>query len=212
MGRYLGPREKIERRAGEKLFLKGERSHASKSAFTKRPYPPGQHGPGRRPSRTSEYGQQVRAKQRIRSTYRLLEKQFKNTVFRALSYSGSPHEAIVGALESRLDNIVFRVGFAQSRDQARQLVNHGHITVNGKRVSIPSYTVRVGETIGIREASRKLPYFTSQMPQWLQKYQAPKWISLNQTGPSAIVNSAPDTRESGVKVEDVQAVIEYYSR
>src|SRR5882672_11330101 len=144
MARYTGPREKIERRIGEKLFLKGERSHSPKSAITKRPYPPGAHGKSR-PRKQSEFGQQLRLKQKVRNIYRLLEKQFKRTVRQALTSRKSQQQAILQSLETRLDNTVFRSGFAQSRDQARQLVNHGHILVNGKKVGIASFTVRVGD-------------------------------------------------------------------
>src|SRR3989344_4933595 len=178
MARYTGPREKIERRLGEKLFLKGERSHSPKSAMVKKPYPPGIHG-SKRASKPSEFALQLRSKQKIKNIYRLLEKQFKNYIKASLATKKEPYEAILNKLEHRLDNIVFRGGFAQSRDQARQLVSHGHITVNGKRVNIPSYEVKSGETISIREASKNLPYFANLMPQWFKGYEAPAWVEID---------------------------------
>ena len=152
MARYLGPREKIERRIGEKLFLKGERSHSQKSAVTKKPYPPGIHS--KRFNKPSEFAQQLRSKQKVRNIYRLMEKQFKGYVKKILHSKQEPYEALLRTLEGRLDNVVFRTGFAQSRDQARQIVGHGHILVNKRKVNIPSYAVRVGDMIAIRDGSR----------------------------------------------------------
>ena len=154
MARYTGPREKIERRIGEKLYLKGERSYSPKSATVKKPYPPGLHGQkGSR--KASEYGQQLRAKQKVKNIYRLLEKQFKSYIKSAAVSKKDPYEAILRKLEGRLDNIVFRMGIAQSRDQARQIVNHGHITVNGKKINIPSYEIKTGDTVAVKENSKK---------------------------------------------------------
>lgn len=210
MARYLGPREKIERRIGEKLFLKGERSHSQKSAVTKKPYPPGIHS--KRFLKLSEFGQQLRSKQKVRNIYRLMERQFKGYVKKILRRKQEPYEAFLHALEGRLDNVVFRAGFAQSRDQARQIVNHGHITVNKRKASIPSYAVRPGDSIGIRDGSRGTPFFSSLMPQWLKNYQAPEWLVLDKDAFTATVKQYPTMEESGMKTEDVQAIIEYYSR
>src|SRR3989344_761050 len=152
MARYTGPKEKIERRLGERLLLKGERSLSPKSAIVKKPYPPGIHGNKRRgPKKMSEYGQQLNSKQKIRNTYRLMERQFKNYVKSALASKKDLSMAIMNKLEYRLDNVIYRLGIAQSRDQARQIVNHGHILVNDKKVSIPSYEVKMCDTIKIRE-------------------------------------------------------------
>jgi small subunit ribosomal protein S4 len=213
MARYTGPREKIERRLGEKLGLKGERSNSPKSALVRRPYPPGQHGTGRRPPKLSEFGQQLRSKQKVRNMYRLLEKSFKDTVKKALANKKqSPYETVVRALESRLDNVVFRSGFAQSRDQARQITNHGHITLNGKRAKTPSIVVKVGDVVGIRERSRALPYFSILMQRWFVNVTPPSWISLDKEKALATVKGSPSIDESGVQVPDLQAIIEYYSR
>jgi small subunit ribosomal protein S4 len=212
MGRYLGPKEKIERRLGERLGLKGERALSPKHSMTRRPYPPGEHGPTQRPRRPSEYALQLRSKQKVRNTYRLLEKQFKATVKNALERSDSPYDAVIQGLEQRLDNVVFRAGFAQTRDQARQLVNHGHITVNAKRVGIASARVRVGDVVGIRERSRNLPYFASLMPQWFEKHESPEWMVVDKQAAAVTVKSMPAFEDSGLQTEDLQAIIEFYSR
>lgn len=211
MGRYTGPKEKIERRLGEKLFLKGERSHSQKSALVKKPYPPGIHGrsQGRKPS---EYGLQLRSKQKVKNIYRLLEKQFKNYIKSALSTKNEPHEAILNKLEHRLDNIVFRSGFAQSRDQARQIVSHGHITVNGRKINIPSYAVLSGDIIGIREGSKRTVYFSSLMPQWFKGYEALNWIEVDKDKMTAVIKGNPVLEESGIRTDDLQSIIEFYSR
>src|SRR3990167_2550066 len=156
MARYTGPREKIERRLGEKLYLKGERSYSQKSAMTRKPYAPGMHGQkGSR--KASEFSQQLKSKQKVRNTYRLLEKQFKNYIKASIASKKEPYEYIMKKFENRLDNVVFRMGFGQSRDQAKQLVNHGHILVNGRRVTIPSFEVKMGDEIGVRQGSQKSP-------------------------------------------------------
>lgn len=212
MARYLGPREKIERRLGEKLALKGERSHSQKSALVRRPYPPGVHGKTGNFGKVSEFGLQLRSKQKVRKTYRLMEKQFKSIIQRALTDKMDPYDAMIAALETRLDNAVFRMGLAQSRDQARQLVNHGHVTVNGRKVSIPSFRVSQGDVLGIREGSKKNVFMSSLMPQWLANYEAPAWMTLDKQTMTATVNTIPKMDASGLKVDDLQAIIEYYSR
>ncbi len=211
MARYTGPREKIERRIGERLFLKGERSHSQKSAMIKKPYPPGLHGKkgARKPS---EYALQLRSKQKVKNIYRLLERQFKNYIKISLSSKKEPYAAILNKLEGRLDNVVFRIGFGQSRDQARQLVGHGHILVNGKKVTIPSYEVSVGDVISIREASKKSLFFSSLMPNWLKNYDAPAWIELNRDKVEGKLKAKPTVDESGIKADDLQSIIEFYSR
>ncbi len=211
MARYTGPREKIERRLGTKLVLKGERSYSPKSATVKRMYPPGVHGKTFR-RRISEYGSQLQSKQKIRSTYRMMEKQFKNWVKIAVKSKQGTGLTLIKKLETRLDNVVFQGGFAQSRDQARQLVNHGHILVNGKRVSIPSYGVKLGDILKFREGSLKTKYFSTLMPQWLKKHETPKWIELDKDAISIKVNSMPTIQESGLESKDIRSLIEFYSR
>jgi small subunit ribosomal protein S4 len=215
MGRYLGPKEKIERRLGEKLLLKGERSLSHKSAIVKRPYPPGVHGPlkGKQGRKLSEYGQQLRSKQKVRNIYRMLEKQFKKNIKSVLdSKNKNLYEAIMNKLEYRLDNVVYRLGIAQSRDQARQLVNHGHILVNGKKVSIPSYETKIGDEISIREGSKKLQFFTTLVPQWLNKHETPSWLEINKSKMVGKIKGHPTLEESGINPNDLQAIIEFYSR
>ncbi len=211
LARYIGKKKKIERRLGEKLFFKGERSHSQKSALIKKPYPPGIHG-RKRAKKPSEYGLQLMSKQKVKNTYRLLERQFKNYIKTSLTSRKEPYDLILNKLESRLDNIVFRSGFAQSRDQARQLVSHGHITVNGKKINIPSYKTSVSDIISVREGSRKSPYFSNLMPQWLKGYEAPGWIEIDKDGLSAKIKRSPIFEESGLKLEDLQSIIEFYSR
>lgn len=212
MARYTGPKEKIERRLGERLLLKGERSLSPKSAIVKKPYPPGIHGKKRTIRKLSEYGQQLKSKQKIRNTYRLLENQFKNYIKSSLISKGNRSEAILSTLESRLDNVIYRSGLAQSRDQARQIVNHGHILVNDKKVSIPSYRTRIGDIMSVREGSKKSPYFSSLLPQWFKKHEAPGWIELDKDKITAKIKGHPGLEESGLNPSDLQAIIEYYSR
>ncbi len=214
MARYLGPKEKIERRLGERLGLKGERSNSPKSALVKRPYPPGQHGSGRRPRKLSEFGTQLRSKQKVRQMYRLLEKPFKAYVKKALENvkRESPYIGVVRSLETRLDNVVFRMGIAQSRDQARQIVGHGHVTVNGKRAKTPSYVVRIGDVVGIREQSKASPYFTTLLPRWFANYVVPEWLEVDKTKLTGALKAIPTADQSGVQSGDLQALIEYYSR
>lgn len=211
MARYTGPKEKIERRLGAKLFLKGSRSQTAKSATVKRPYAPGQHGKSGF-GRMSEFGQQLQAKQRVRVAYRMLEKQFSNWVKKIISSKEETSLGIAKALELRLDNVVYRLGLGESRDQSRQLVNHGHITVNGKKVTIPSFHVKEGDVIGVREGSKKTNYFTSIVPQSIKKVKQPKWLDLNKDTLSGKVLALPTIDDSGIEVKDIQSVIEFYSR
>lgn len=211
MARYIGPKEKLERRIGTKLFLKGERSISPKSAMVKKPYPPGMHGK-KRQKKLSEYGVQLQKKQKIKYIYRLLEKQFKNTVKKSMKSRENTSELLTQLLESRLDNIIFRIGLAQSRDQARQLVNHGHILVNKRKVTIPSYQTKKGDVIELREGSKKSRYFTELMPQWIKKNTPPQWINFDPQNIKAEVKGVPDIAESGLEIQDLQSIIEFYSR
>lgn len=196
---------------GTKLFLKGERSYSPKSATVRRMYPPGMHGKSYR-MRLSEYGSQLQSKQKVRQTYRMMEKQFKNWVKEAMGSRSETSDYLVKKLEGRLDNVVFRSGFAQSRDQARQLVGHGHITVNDRKVSIPSYEVKTGDVIKIREGSAKTKYFSALAPQWMKKYKPPGWIELDNDNFVAKIIGAPAIAESGLEAKDIQAIVEFYSR
>jgi small subunit ribosomal protein S4 len=147
-----------------------------------------------------------------RNTYRMLERQFKNWVKDAVSSKEETNVAIVHRLERRLDNVIYRAGFAQSRDQARQVVNHGHIMVNGKKVSIPSYEVKLGDSIKVKDGSSRSKYFTVLLPQWIKNHKPPKWIETDPNSLSAKVSGIPTLEESGLENKDIQSIIEYYSR
>src|SRR3989338_7707920 len=209
MARYRGPKEKIERRLGVKLFLKGERSLSPKSATVKRMYPPGVHGKTFK-RRLSEFGQQLQSKQKVRHTYRMMEKQFKNWVKDAVESKHETSETLVRKLEKRLDNVIYRSGLAQSRDQARQVVNHGHILVNGKRVNIPSSEVRAGDTLKVREGSMKSPYFSISVPQWIKAHVPPKWLEVDKDLLTIKISGQPSIEESGLEAKDIRSLIEYY--
>ena len=211
MARYTGPREKIERRLKTKLFLKGERSLSPKSATVKRMYPPGVHGK-RFARRLSEFGEQLQSKQRVKKTYRMLERQFKGWVKAAISAQSETSQALVSRLEKRLDNVVYRSGLAQSRDQARQLVNHGHILVNDKKVGVASYQVKTGDHISVRAGSQRSKYFTALVPQWIKQHQPPSWLKLNPDNLTAEATGQPSLAESGLESKDIQSLIEFYSR
>ncbi|PIE05830.1 MAG: 30S ribosomal protein S4, partial [Sorangium cellulosum] len=154
MARYIGPVCRLCRREGEKLFLKGERCQSEKCAFTRRPYPPGQHGQGR--IKMSEYAIRLREKQKVRRVYGVQERQFRLYYDRANRMRGGTGEQMLALLERRLDSAVYRMGFGATRRESRQLVKHNHILVNGRRVNIPSYILRIGDKVEVREKSRKL--------------------------------------------------------
>ena len=197
------------RRAGQKLFLKGERCFSQKCAMIRKPYIPGLHGKARRRG-LSEYGQQLIEKQKVRHVYGLSEKQFKNYFKETVGQKGNKEELLVNKLESRLDNIVFRLGWAQSRALARQLVNHGHILVNQRKVDIPSYQVKKEDVIQIKEKSKKLAPF-SDLKTILKKYEAPAWLSLDKQKLIGKITNQPKIADMG-KVGEIGMIIEYYSR
>lgn len=212
MARYTGPKEKIERRFGEKLFLKGERSYSAKAAIVRKPYPPGMHGKKKKNKKFSEYGLQLLSKQKIRAIYRILEKQFRRYVEQSLKLKGDSGEALVQSLERRLDNVVFRMGFSEARDTARQLVSHGHFLVNDKPINIPSFRVKVGDTVKIKPQNLKNKYFSFSLPRFLKKYQPPSWLDVDKEVLAGRVKDLPNLPESGIDHKDVQAIIEFYSR
>ncbi len=210
MGRYLGPKEKIERRLGTKLFLKGERSYGPKAAMVRRPYPPGVHGQ-RRARKKSEYGMQLASKQKIRFTYGLMEKQFAKYVAQGLKKKENTESSIIRMLESRLDNVVFRLGFATSRAQARQLVNHCHFLVNGGSVNIPSYQTKRGDKITLREKSINNSYFNNVKNE-IKKSTPPSWLKFDKEKNIGEVIGVPALDESGIDHQDLFTTIEFYSR
>lgn len=212
MARYTGPKEKLERRIGEKLFLKGERSYSQKAAIVRKPYPPGMNARKRRMRRISEYGSQLLSKQKVRLIYRVLERQFEKYVDESLRSKGSSSDALVRNLERRLDNVVFRMGLSQARDTARQLVSHGHLKVNGKPINIPSYRVEVGDVISVKPNNLKNLYFSSVLPRYIKKYTPPEWLEVDKDTLMGKIKRMPEAGESGVELKDIQAIIEFYSR
>lgn len=206
------PKCKTCRRAGEKLFLKGEKCFTPKCIFEKRPTPPGKPLNERKHRSTmTEYGIQLKEKQKIRNVYGLSEKQFSRYVKESSEKaSGSPADHLFERLERRLDNVIFRIGLAQSRTQARQMVSHGHFVVGGRKVTVPSYQVATGSTITLREGSRTSPLFATAAER-LEKHKTPNWLAAVPSKLAAEVKGAPkyDKTELGF---NFQTVIEFYSR
>jgi small subunit ribosomal protein S4 len=209
MARNLEPKCKQCRRVGEKLFLKGDKCFTVKCPIVRRNYAPGQHGQSGT-GRLSGFGQQLREKQKAKKMYGLLERQFRNYYEKALRQTGNTGESIFRLLELRLDNAVYRLGFATSRDQARQLVNHGHIQVNGRRVDIPSSHVRIGDVISVQEASKKLPYF-QELEKAIEKSTIPTWVSRDAKAMSGKIESIPTLEHFPTGIQ-MPLIIEYYSR
>lgn len=203
MSRNLNPRVKRQRRIGEKLMTHGEKS------FSRRPYPPGQHGP-KGTGKQSEYSIRLREKQKAQLTYGILERQFRTYINRAKRRIGDTGEYLLALLEMRLDNVVFRAGFARSREGARQLVRHGHITVNGKRVTIPSYQVAERNTVSFYETSRKRPGIQLILKE-LENSQPPQWLSIDRNTATVTVQNIP-TFDSNATNINPQLIVEFYSR
>ncbi len=210
MARYIGPVCRQCRREGMKLFLKGERCYTEKCAIEKRNFPPGQHGKDRKP-KLSGYGTQLREKQKARRYYQLLENQFRNLFEKATTMKGIAGDNMLSLLERRLDNVMYRIGFGTSRSQSRQLVRHGHVNVNGRRVDIPSFTVKPGDVITVRDNSKENPTIlhardaTAHAP-------APNWLEVDRENLTAKVLSAPK-REDLVQIQlNEQLIVELYSK
>ncbi|UOF91920.1 30S ribosomal protein S4 [Fodinisporobacter ferrooxydans] len=208
MARYTDAVCRLCRREGVKLYLKGDRCYSDKCAIDRRAYAPGQHGQGRK--KLSEYGLQLREKQKARRVYGVLEKQFRGYYQEASRRKGITGENLLQILESRLDNVVYRLGFAASRAEARQLVRHGHFTVNGKRVDIPSYLTRVGDVIGIREKSLQSPRFKDLL-EFAQNRTAPAWLERDLNTQTGRIVRIPARDEIDVPVAE-QMIVELYSR
>lgn len=203
---------KICRRLGVKLFLKGEKCLSPKCPMVRKPYPPGQKGK-RKLKALSEYGKELKEKQKLKNWYNLRENQFRKYVKETLAKRGKVEDAtslLIKTLESRLDNVVFRLGFASSRSQARQLVSHSHFLVNGKVINIPAYQVKKGDKIIIQAAARKKNIFQN-LPTLLKKYKAPAWLELNIEKLEGKVIGEPSLEEAAPPVE-ISAIFEYYSR
>jgi small subunit ribosomal protein S4 len=208
MAVYNGPVCRLCRRDGVKLFLKGERCYTSKCAIERRKYAPGQHGQKQR--KIEEYGRQLREKQKLKRIYRVLERQFRNYFAEATRRKGVTGATLLQLLEQRLDNVVFRLGFALSRRQARQLVNHGHFTVNGKRVNIPSYQTKPGDVIAVAEKSRDAGAIT-EAARTAAGRRTPVWLSVDANQMTGQVLTLPTRDQIDTQVEEA-LVVEFYSR
>lgn len=213
MARYTGPVCKFCRREGEKLFLKGARCLSPKCSFERRSYPPGQHGKDAqfRRGRGSDYALQLREKQKARRIYGVLERQFRRYFREALRRPGLTGSNLLSILESRLDNVIYRMGWADSRNHARLLVQHGHFLVNGRRTNIPSYLVVPGDVIAVREGSRKRTYFKELKTSMEDRPAAPDWLQVDPVAMQGTVLRMPERRDIDLSLNE-QLIVEYYSR
>ena len=214
MGRYTGPVCRLCRQVGEKLFLKGARCYTPSCAFDKRRRAPGaQRQTGaQRPTRRrlSEYGVRQREKQKLRYTFGLLERQFARNVAEAQRQPGITGQYLVQLLERRLDNVVFRLGFAESRNHARQLVGHGHVTVSGRKMDIPSFILKVGDVIGWKPSSKEKDFIKAKMAEG-SRQQVPVWLSVDPGAMEGKVLALPQAGDTDITM-DLRLIVEYYSR
>jgi len=208
MARYTDAVCRLCRREGQKLFLKGDRCYTEKCAADRRPYPPGQHGQGR--SKTSEYGLQLREKQKAKRYYGVLESQFRGYFNMASKRKGKTGENLLALLETRLDNTIYRLGFAMSRAEARQLVLHGHFLVNGRKVNIPSFLVKPGMIISIKDKSRSLDKIKSVIEANSSRVP-PKWLEYDANAMIAKVSTTPGREDIDIPIEE-QLIVELYSK
>ena len=208
MARYTNAVCRLCRREGQKLFLKGDRCYTEKCSVDRRSYPPGEHGQGRR--KASEYGLQLREKQKAKRYYGLMEKQFRGYFEMAAKKRGQTGENLLSILESRLDNVIYRLGFAMSRPEARQLVTHGHFLVNGRKVNIPSFLVKPGEVISVKESSRNLENIKNVVEANSFR-QPPKWLDFDRNNMIAKVVAVPQKEDIDFPIEE-HLIVELYSK
>jgi small subunit ribosomal protein S4 len=208
MGRYTGPSCRLCRRAGEKLFLKGDRCFSPRCAIERRHIPPG--GGGQRRRRVSDYGVHLREKQKARQMYGVMENQFRKYMTDAFNTPGISGNNLLRTLERRMDNVIYLLGFADSRKQARQMVQHGHFTVNGRKTDIPSFLVSPGQTIAWRESSRRRDFFGDRTD-GLPKRTSPTWLNLDTTRMEGAIISMPPDNELPETINS-RLIVEYYSR
>ncbi len=208
VARYIGALCRICRREGEKLFLKGNRCDTEKCAIERRKYPPGQHGQGYR--KLSDYGFQLREKQKVRKMYGLLERQFRKYFERAERKKGITGERLLQLIESRLDTIVFRMGFTQNRRSARQLVRHGHIFVNGREVNLPSYEVKQGNTVEIKQSSKDIPEIVDSISK-IEHRGIPSWVEVDTVNLTGKVLNIPSREDLQLPIQE-QLIVELYSK
>ena len=210
MARYIGPVCRLCRREGMKLFLKGERCYTERCAIEKRNFIPGQHGKSRRMKKLVGYGVQLREKQKVKRIYGVLEAQFRRYFAQADRTRGITGETLLQLLERRLDNVAYRLGFATSRAQARQLVRHGHFTVNGRKVDIPSFSVKPGDVVAVRQNSRKNASIVHALEE-VKGRGIPEWLTADAEGLSATIGSVPTREQINLPVQE-QLIVELYSK
>jgi small subunit ribosomal protein S4 len=208
LARYTGPSCRLCRREGSELFLKGERCYTDKCGIKRRSYPPGQHGQGR--IKVSDYGVQLREKQKVRRIYGILENQFRGYFEMADRQKGVTGENLLFILERRLDNVAYRLGFAASRDEARQLVRHGHFTLNGRKVNIPSIQVKTGDTLQLREKSRKIACIAESL-EGVVRRGMPQWLELDKDAFKGVVKAMPVREDITMPIQE-QLIVELYSK
>ena len=209
MARYVDAACRLCRRENLKLFLKGDRCYTDKCAFERRGYAPGQHGQ-RRGRKLSDYGIQLREKQKAKRIYGVLEKQFRRYYFKADRQKGITGTNLLILLERRLDNLVYRMGFSSSRKQARQLVRHNHVTVNGKKVNIASYQVKIGDYVEVKESSRKIPIVTESMETFIRREKSP-WLEVDGDNFRGLLKALPNREELTMPINE-QFIVELYSK
>jgi len=208
VARYREALCRICRREGEKLFLKGDRCYSEKCAVERRKYPPGQHGQGYR--KLSDYGVQLREKQKVRKIYGLLERQFRRYFYEAERRKGITGEILLQLVESRLDNIVYRMGFAPNRRRARQLISHGHIVVNGKEINLPSYQVKEGDSVSVKDSSRDMPEIIDSLSK-VEHRGIPAWVEVDSVNYTGKVLRIPSRDEIQLPIQE-QLIVELYSK
>jgi len=208
LARYTGPKCRLCRREGTKLFLRGDRCYTDKCAYERRPYAPGDHG--RRRKKSSDYEIQLREKQKVKRLYGVLETQFRRYFEIAEAKKGVTGANLLRLLELRLDNVVYRLGFANSRNQARQLVRHGHFMVNGRKVDIPSYQVRVNDVIEVKEKSRKLPVI-QEAQEVVARRGIPSWLELDADNYRGVVKALPEREDITFPINE-NLIVELYSK
>jgi small subunit ribosomal protein S4 len=210
MGVYHGPKCRQCRREGVRLYLKGERCYSDKCAIEHRAYPPGEHGQGRRPRKETQYGMQLREKQKARRIYGVYERQFRNYFIKAAGRQGVTGEILLQMLETRLDNVIYRVGLAASRTAARQLIRHGHYQINGRPVDIPSYALRQGDIIEVRPASKNVAAIKDNFENRRRTEDQP-WLEIDEKTMQARVLQVPTRDQIPVPVQE-QLIVELYSK
>lgn len=209
MARYIGPVCRLCRREDTKLFLKGDRCYTDKCGVERRHYPPGQHGQNRR-RKASDYGEQLREKQKVKRMYGIPERQFRGYYHRAVRMNGITGENLLMLLERRLDNVVYRLGFASDHAEARQLVRHGHFLVNNQRIDIPSYLVRMNDAITVKEKSKKITRVTESIAS-VDRRGVPQWLELDKDNFRGKMKSLPAREDFTMPIRE-QLIVELYSK